>query len=146
MDVRHHINKVSQHPFVAERPVVKEFIKFSIVGALNTIVDFMVFSIFLYIFNFHYLVANIVAVAAASTNSYILNRRWTWRSTDSRWHHQVAKFLVVVVIGFFLNELILYFLVDHADVAPLVAKAIAVSVVLLVNFTANRWWTFRSSD
>src|SRR5262245_20261941 len=143
MDVRHHLAKISQHPLVSERPVVKEFIKFSIVGALNTIVDFIFFSIFLYVFHVHYLVANSIAVAAASTNSYFFNRRWTWRIADPRWRQQLAKFFVVVVAGCFLNELLSYILVDHIHVAPLVGKSLAVIIVLLMNFAANRWWTFK---
>lgn len=146
MDVRQHIDKVAQHPFVSERPVVKQFIKFSIVGTLNTLIDFIFFSLFLYGAHLHYLVANIFALFIAGTNSYILNRRWTWRSTDPRWRQQLAKFLVILFTGFSLNELILFILVDRVQLMPLIAKAIAVGIVLFFNFSANRWWTFRAAS
>ena len=135
--------QIMDHPWVAQRPGIKQFVKFSIVGAMNTIIDFSVFTLFFSHFHWHYLVANIMALLVAGTGSYIFNRRWTFQSQDTRWHHQLAKFMVVLGLGFSLNEFLLYLFVEHGHLHPLVAKAGAVVLVLFFNFFANRLWTFR---
>lgn len=136
-------NRVGHHPWVAERPIIKQFIKFAAVGVVNTAVDFLIFTVFLQYFHWHYLVANVAALVGGGTNSYILNRRWTFRSTDPRWHRQLIKFLLVLGVGFSLNEFLLFLLVEHVHFTPISAKALAIIVVLFFNFAANRFWTFR---
>jgi len=42
-----------------------------------------------------------------------------------------------------INETILYFLVTNAEFHDLIAKAMAIGVVLFWNFTINKLWTFR---
>lgn len=133
---------IGNHPLIPKRTGVRQFIKFALVGVVNTMIDFSVYAGFVLWFDVHYLLANIFAFIAAASNSYLLNRRWTFRSADPRWRAQAAKYFTVLAIGFGLNELILYALVEHGSFGKFVGKGIAIVVVLFWNFGANKLWTF----
>ncbi len=127
---------------IPRRRVARQFIKFAMVGVVNTTVDFSVYAAGIFWLDLHYLVANVFAFLAAASNSYFLNRRWTFRSQDPRWRRQATKYFMVLAIGFGLNELLLYLFVEHGQLGKFMGKAIAVVVVLFWNFGANKLWTF----
>lgn len=135
--IRAHVNGITQ------RPVVRQFVKFSLVGASNTVVDFGTYLFLTRVVAVHFLVANVFAFLLAASWSFVWNRRWTFRSSDPRVHHQYVRFLVVSTVGLLLTTGILYILVEHASMADIFAKVIAVSAVLVWNFLINRFWTFR---
>lgn len=127
---------------------VRQFVKFGIVGATNTAWDFGVYYILtrgMFGFSLHFLTANIIAFTVSVINSYLLNRAWTFRSTDTRHHVLFTKFLIVNLITLGLYELLLYALIDRARLFDLIAKLISVGVVMVWNFAANKFWTFRAS-
>ncbi|MFA6512058.1 MAG: GtrA family protein [Patescibacteria group bacterium] len=128
---------------MTRRPMVRQFVKFSLVGASNTVVDFAAYLLFTRAFGVHFLAANVIAFLLAATWSYNWNRRWTFRSNDPRVHRQFVKFLIVATVGLGLTTGILYFLVEHSGLTDIPAKIISVAAVLLWNFLANRFWTFK---
>ena len=89
------------------------------------------------------------------TNGFFWNSRWTFRQNDpAQRKSQYAKFVLVNAIGLVLNQIIL-FVVNRALTAgspanekgwePLIAFAIATSIVVFWNFTANKLWTFKEA-
>lgn len=124
---------------------IRRAVRFGLVGVVNTAIDFTIFYLLHYIFSVGYLLANLVAFLTASINSYLLNRRWTFKSTAVDVHREFLQYTIVLAIGFALNEGTLYLLVSRFGWAPIVAKVGATVLSLSWNFTANRFWTFKSS-
>ncbi len=131
---------------ISERPMVKQFVKFGLVGLLNTTIDYTLFTAFFYVIHIHYLLANAMSFSIAVTNSYILNRRWTFRSDNPAWRTEAAKFLIVNIIGLGLSELLLFIFVESLHLHKLIAKAGAIAIVLCWNFAGTRWWAFRPTS
>ncbi|MBI5466936.1 MAG: GtrA family protein [Candidatus Kerfeldbacteria bacterium] len=140
------MQRLTSHPILQRFPSIKQFIKFGFVGALNTTIDYLGFAVLVTWTSIPYLIANVMTFAIASTNSYILNRRWTFRNADPRWRRQAAVFYAVMVVGLVINEAILYTLVDHFQVRKLIAKAIGIVIVLFWNFFASRFFVFRPTS
>lgn len=136
-------NYFTEHPIIRERPMVRQFMKFGIVGAMNTLIDYAIFSALVYGAHVHFLLANALSFSIAVTNSYILNRRWTFRSDNPNKTTEAAKFLAVNLIGLGMSELLLQLFVDRWSISKLVAKALAVVVVLCWNYFGTRIWAFR---
>lgn len=134
---------IRQHPQIVKRPGLAQFIKFSLVGASNTVIDFGTYLFFTRLLALHYLPANTLSFTLAATWSYTMNRLWTFRDRSSRIRVQYFKFLFVSLIGLGLVSLLLFFFVEVLGFHDLVAKALAVVIVLVWNFSANRYWTFR---
>ncbi len=122
---------------------VRTFVKFSMVGVVNTAIDMGVFIVLQHFLRVPYLIANVFAFMAAAINSYALNRRWTFRSQAPDWHREMLQYLIVIGIGFLMNEGLLYVLVAHGHLPAIVAKVLVTGVVVIWSFLANRLWTFR---
>ena len=135
------------------KPLVFKFVKFGIVGAIGAIVDFGLTALCKGIFGMPDLVSNAIGFTVAATCNYILNRIWTWRSTSTEVGVEYAKFFFVSLIGLGLNSLIVFLLKDTTIVPRFVettvdwnfwvAKIIATGVVMVWNFLANNFFTFR---
>ena len=124
-------------------PLLGQFIKFGIVGISNTLLTFAVYTLLLKVFGVWYLAASAIGFGAGTVNSFLLNRRWTFRGhvgdalTPVRW-------TVVQCSGLGLNEGLLYLFVHDARLDKLLAQAFATAVVTVTTFFANRAWTFRT--
>jgi putative flippase GtrA len=123
-------------------PLLLQFIKFGIVGASNTLLAFIVYTLLLKVFGVWYLAAGAIGFLLGAVNSFLLNRRWTFKEhkgdalTPVRWG-------VVQGCGLALNEGLLYLLVDGVRVDKLLGQACATGVVTVLTFFVNRAWTFR---
>ena len=142
------VHRIARLPFVNRSVFLRQFVKFSLVGVTNTAWDFFLFFGLKngwFGFRLHYLLANSIAFLVSVTNSYILNKRWTFRHTDPRHALLFSRFLTVNLVTLALYEGLLYVLVDHLHLAMLGAKILAVVVVTLWNFFMNKYWTFRKN-
>lgn len=141
--MRRLVQSLRDHPQIRRRPSIAQFVKFSLVGASNTLIDFLLYALLTRAFHWHYLPANVFSFSVAATWSYTLNRRWTFRDRTSRIRRQYPKFFLVAVIGLGLTSLFLAVFIDLIGLHDLIAKAITVVLVTFWNFSANRTWTFR---
>src|SRR3972149_8476407 len=81
---------------------MKQFIKFVIVGSVNTAIDFFIYFSLTRgadFFERHLLSANIIAFSIAATNSFFWNKKWTFRDQGKNYHVQYSKFLIVSIGG-----------------------------------------------
>jgi putative flippase GtrA len=139
------VHRVRDHPFVARHVTVRQFIKFSMVGVVNTATDFYVYFSLTRLWDFwqeQYLVAAFLAFVTANLVSFVLNRRWTFRDDRSRIHLQYSKFFLISLVGLALTLILMYLAVDRLEIWDVIAKPIIVFVVSLWNFGANKFWTF----
>jgi dolichol-phosphate mannosyltransferase len=116
--------------------------KFSTVGVTGYAVNLAVYSSLLRGLGLHYLVAAVCSFLVAVTNNYTWNRLWTFRSTRGHVAYQGMRFLVVSVLALSANLALLKTLVT-LGVAKIPAQAVAVALVMPVNFVGNKLWSFR---
>lgn len=76
--------------------------------------------------------------------SYLLNYRFTFRSTKQH-REALSKFLVVATMGFALNGFVMWGLTGKANLHYLPAQLVATGLVLIWTFSCNRIWTFRET-
>jgi len=127
-------------------PMLRQFIKFSLVGVGNTAIDFTVYFILTRVFDWwseHYLLANVMAFFCASLFSFSMNRIWTFRVFGAGRLKQYIRFIAVNIIALILVQLTLYVVVDMFGVYDLFAKIVALMVSVVVNFTGSKFWAFR---
>ena len=123
-------------------PVLKQVVKFGIVGASNIFVDVLVYWLLTRFGGFYYLLAATISFLAANIWSYFWNRRWTFHDHSPAIIRQYLKFLAANVIAILLNLLLLFVFVDFFNFDDLVSKIIASIAVGLVNFIINKIWAF----
>jgi putative flippase GtrA len=115
--------------------------KFATVGASGYVVNLAVYST-LVLSDVHYALAAVCSFLVAVTNNYTWNRLWTFRSTRGHVAYQGMRFLVVSVLALTANLTLLKTLVT-LGVGKLPAQAVAVALVMPVNFVGNKLWSFR---
>jgi len=123
---------------------VRQFVKFGIVGASSTIIDWGIYLILTRFFNLLYLMAKILSFSVAVFNSYHWNRRWTFRSDDPQKLRQFIKFLIISIVGVVLNASIMYLAVEHFQWPDIYGLVFATGIVMFWNFSANKFYTFKS--
>jgi putative flippase GtrA len=123
-------------------PLVKQFVKFGVVGVSNTLISFLVYALLWKVFGVWYVAASGIGFAVGAVNGFLWNRAWTFRGhvgdalTPVRW-------FVVQSAGLLVNLGLVYLLVDGAGLGKLVGQALTTAIVTLLTFFANRAWTFR---
>ena len=137
-----------------QKPGIRQFIKFCIVGATSFTIDFGVSYLLHYYAKFPVYTAKTLSFCVAVTNGFFWNQRWTFRAVGHRKHHeQYAMFLGVNVVGLLLNGGIFMCVIKlttgewSPHEAPkkwfLLATLAATAVVVFWNFFANKHWTFK---
>ena len=124
-----------------DAPMLRQFIKYGIVGASNTVLTFVIYSV-LVTLNVDYLLSIVVGYSIGSLNSYLLNRHWTFRAGDLAHASVGPRFAVVQIVAIAANTGLLILFVHHLGVARIPAQAILTVPVLAVTFFANRAWSF----
>jgi putative flippase GtrA len=129
--------------------IIRQFVKFGFVGAIGSVVDFSVLIVLKEYLFFNLYVANTFSFSAAVFSNFLWNSIWTFRGAfRGRKRHRFIPFLLVSIIGLGINQVILYVAheatgLDNFQYGYLVAKVAATIVVMIWNFIANKYWTFR---
>ncbi len=122
---------------------LRQFVKFAVVGAIGTVVDMSILVFLKEVVGVNVYLANACSFTAAVINNYTLNSHWTFGDQEKEHGRQIVQFFIVSAVGLGLSSILLYFFHDIMDLHYLIAKALAILVVLFWNFSANRLWTFR---
>lgn len=125
-----------------EKAFLMKFLKFCVVGFSGTAIDFGLTWLCKEIFKIPKFLANAIGFVVAATSNYILNRIWTWGSTNEQVGVEYVKFFAVSLIGLGLNTLILYIFNEKLKLNFYLSKVFATGVVMLWNFFANNFFTF----
>jgi dolichol-phosphate mannosyltransferase len=121
-----------------------EFIKFSLVGASNTLIHLAILYILTEYLGFYYLLASFIGFVIAVTNSFILNTLWTFKKDiKEKVGFRYSKFFTISVIAALINISLLYIITEYFGIWYILSQIIATSVSLIVNFIGNKIWTFK---
>lgn len=116
--------------------------QFCVVGASGYVVNLVVYSLLLKQANLHYLGAAVCSFLVAATSNYTFNRLWTFRHQRGHVGYQGMRFFIVSALALGANLLILRGLVA-SGLDKIVAQAIAIVLVMPLNFLGNKLWSFR---
>lgn len=132
-----------------KREGIRQFIKFCVVGTINTIVDWVFYAVFKSVMGNGTQTLKQLAKACsfivAATSSYTMNRKWTFRSKDKRILAQASKFISVAIVGMLINNTVFYLVTssNYLKQADIIGLILGTAVATLWNFFANKKWTFR---
>ena len=119
-----------------------KFLKFACVGFSGLVIDFSVTYICKEKLRIHKFVSNAIGFVIAATNNYILNRVWTFESSNSKIGLEFVEFFGVSVVGLGVNTMVLWLLNEKFHWNFYFSKLIAIGVTTIWNFFANLLFTF----
>lgn len=131
------------------RQIIRQFIKFGVVGAICSLIDWGVFFLIKFLTGWQVqslkqLIKAFSFIISASS-SYILNRKWTFRSAERAIAKQALKFYLVATVGLILNNIIFYFATGVIHLRDIYGLLIATLIVMFWNFSANKIWVFKNT-
>jgi len=132
------INKIRQHK------VVRQFVKFAIVGATAFVIDMLGYVLFTRYFLIHHIVAKVMSFFVASYYSYEMNSRWSFRRKELRSTKLLIKSYIVQCVGATINVSGLYLFFDIIGYHEFLALIIATFFSTIWNFIMNKFWVYRA--
>lgn len=147
---------MKQHDFL-------QLVKFAAVGFFNTLLDYGAFYVFFALFNINKNPAQVLATVISMTNSYFVNRYWTFERRGRIKRREVIRFVVVNVLSLSVTLLCLNLFHDvfrlhqvankilaygnysfelSGDLEVMFCKMAALPFSWAVNFFGNRHWVF----
>jgi putative flippase GtrA len=114
--------------------------KFGIVGASGYAVNLGIYAALLGI-GAHK--AAVVSFVVAAGWNYWWNRHWTFAHQKGSFAYQGARFFVVALLGLAVNQIWLALFLDVLHLGKIVSQAIAIILVMPLNFLGNKLWSFR---
>lgn len=136
---------------------IKKFIKFGLIGVLNTVVDMVVFYIAYRLLcsgagldanatgnpGWVTAVAQAISFVVAAIHSFIWNKLWTFEKRDRVTRREAVRY-IVTNLGYYLLSLVLIRAVASLfHVSDPVAKIPATCCMILYNYLMNKFWVFQ---
>ena len=119
-----------------------KFLKFGVVGFSGVFVNFGVTWFFKEICKLNKYLSNILGFVFAATTNYLLNRWWTFQSTNPQVGLEYAKYFLISLVGLGIDTLTVYLLHGKLKWNFYLSKVFAIGAATLWNFFGNLLFTF----
>lgn len=117
--------------------MLKVFLKYAVVGGMNTVLHWLTFAIVFYCFSHNQMLSNFAGFCVAVTLSFFVNAKWTFQSD-----HTTSKYLMYV--GFMgLLALSCGYLADKACLNPIITLIGFSAISLFVGFLYSTYIVFK---
>ena len=117
--------------------------KFGVAGSIGLVVDFCTTLFLKEFLRIDPYLANACGFSLAVINNFYINKYWTFKSRSGVSSYQFVSFLCVSLLGLFLNTLLLVLFNKYLGLNFYISKLIAIFIVFVWNFIANKKFTFR---
>jgi putative flippase GtrA len=117
--------------------------RFVLVGFSNAVIGLGITYGLYNIFHLDYVISNLIGYGCGLTNSFVWNRRWTFKSrrTPGR---EIVLFLLFFAVSYGLNLTAVMIFVEKLHVRPNISQLAGVTLYTSTNFFLNRHITFRA--
>lgn len=120
--------------------VSKQFFKFSLVGAINTIIGFGSYYCFLWL-DCNYILANMLSWIISVFNAFYWNNKYVFQNNVS-WWKSLIKTYISYATSLICGTILLFVLVEYFEVSTKIAPICTLLLTVPMNFLFNKYWTF----
>lgn len=123
---------------------LKQISRFSVVGIMNTLIDFIMFSSFNSLLGVNYTLSQVIGYSSGVINSYIFNRKWTFSNTSKskKVNKELILFVIVNLCSLLITLVAMNALVGSFGVNVYIAKLIVMVIAQMVNFLSYKVLVF----
>ena len=119
----------------------QQFIIFAGIGAIGTVGHYATLILLVQFMHIAPVIATTIGFVVGAQINYLLNYHITFNS-NKRHREALTKFLLVAGFGTIINAAIVVAGINLFEMHYLVIQVIATCFVLIINFIANKYWTF----
>ena len=121
---------------------LKQALSFGLVGVVNTAIGFGVITLAQVVFGLHPVPSNVLGYAAGLTNSYLMNRAFTFRGSAHS-TGTALRFLLAFGISYGANLVVLLGLMRVSPEHALLWQAVAMVTYTAIFFLISKLYVFR---
>lgn len=145
------------HRFPLRSSTFQQFLRYCLVGGVNTVVDVLMLNILLWRFPTHnvqvLVVYNSVAYSCGALSSFFLNKYWTFRRTQRPTAREVVRFVISVLLEVLYSNVLIWLagktlqpFITNITLWGNASKLVAVVIGALLSYCLMRFWTFASGS
>jgi putative flippase GtrA len=127
----------------AARLLLFEFGRFGLVGILRTLLGIGLLYLLPNVLGIDYVLSNVIVYTIGLVIGFVLHRTLAFRSARV-WRREIIPYLASFAIGYAVNLIVLLLLSKVAGINTYAAQILAMAAFTIVNYIANKLWTFRS--
>jgi len=120
----------------------RNLILYGIIGGFCAALDFCIYTALCYWAIMPYLWANVISIHVGIFTSFVLNRSINFK-VKNKVTLRFLSFYAVGLAGLGISELMLYLMVTIGGLNEMLCKLVSIVVVALVQFSLNKYITFR---
>ncbi len=121
---------------------MSQFIRYIIVGVLNTLLGYLVIFSCMYLVGMSPEASNMTGYAVGLVVSYVLNRNYTFNSTQER-RKEVIRFVAVFAVAYGLNFATLLILIHRLGMHKGLSQIFAGVIYVGTSFLMNKYYVFK---
>jgi putative flippase GtrA len=126
---------------IASKNLTLKFIKYSAVGCISTLIYFLSVFVLVELFDKDPILGSALSFVIMTYLSFLLNKKYTFDSDFS--YTKLLRFLAVSAIGFTLNFIIMYSVINVFSLHYAFGELVTTLVIPIINFILNNYWTFK---
>ena len=126
--------------YYEKKDMIKQVIRYGIVGVINTIVGYGIYYLMLYL-GYKYTIALTLGSIIGVSCSFMLNKFWTFRSRG-KIGKELLRFLIMYGCAYIMNLVMLIFAVEKCQLNPKIAQVIILLMITTTTYFGNRIWCF----
>lgn len=125
---------------------ILQFMKFGTVGAINTVLSYVITNTSYYLLHLHEQISNIIAFVITVFISFMLNGKFVFteeKKNRNFWKTLLKVYASYSVTGVFLTAILLYLEEQLLGIPHYIATLMNLVVTIPVNFILNKFWAYR---
>ena len=121
-----------------------EISKFSIIGAANFVLTFIIFTSMLKGFKINYAISLVVASVIGVVFTYVLNYQYVFKPEKKiQFKSYFIKYVSASGLSIVLNLMILSYIVGHTPFDPYYIQIALIPFIVVFNFSTAKFWSFK---
>lgn len=129
------------------KKLIRQFVKFGIVGVSNTLIAYVVFSACVFV-EIHYLLANAIGFSVSVLNAYYWSDRYVFKKEIGEYRSAawtlIKTYIAYGSTGLLLASILLYLYVEELHISEYIAQLLVLVVTIPLNFIINKFWSFKT--
>jgi len=122
-----------------------QFIKFGIVGAINTVLSYIISNGCYYLLHMHEQISNAIAFVITVFISFMLNGKFVFKENGEKrsfWKALLKVYASYSITGLFLTAGLLYVEEQIFGIPHYIATLMNLIVTIPINFILNKFWAY----
>lgn len=128
------------------KQMIIQFLKFGIVGAINTVLSYAITNGAYYLLHLHEQISNFIAFIITVFISFMLNGKFVFtenKEERSFWKSLLKVYASYSITGLFLTAILLYLEEELLGIPHYIATLMNLVVTIPINFILNKFWAYK---